>query len=154
MKMRRDQAQRIKTYAHDVWVKFGLYPALVEDTIYEYILGSIPKRMRRQMEEGINADKLEPYFDQMDVYITKAENRFGKEIQKYLHLKALEVKPEGLLSPEEFQMLMQRYYANAVRDGEEERAHILADELMTDVLSALGYKKGCDLFNDMPKWYA
>lgn len=36
----------------------------------------------------------------------------------------------------------------------EEEAHIMADELMCDILFELGYGEGVDIFKKMPKWYA
>ena len=35
-----------------------------------------------------------------------------------------------------------------------EMAHILADELMCDLLRELGYGDGVDIFEKMYKWYA
>ena len=151
MRMKTAQVQRIKTYAHDVWVKFGLYPAKVEDAIYEYMREAMPAKLRRTLEDCIAVDD---YLDQLDIYIERAENRFGKDLARYLSLKNLEVKPEGLITPEEFAMKMQECSDLAVKHGEEETAHGTADQLMTDTLTALGYKEGCDIFDDMPKWYA
>ena len=37
---------------------------------------------------------------------------------------------------------------------DEEIAHSIADGIMCDLLRELGYGKGVDIFEDMPKWYA
>ena len=57
------------------------------------------------------------------------------------------------LTPEEFAAEMKKI-AFMAEHGDEEVAHGKADQLMTDTLTALGYKEGCDIFDDMPKWYA
>lgn len=54
-----------------------------------------------------------------------------------------------MLTPEEFCDAMK---AIAERQDLEE-CHIAADDLMTSLLAQLGYGKGVDIFDDMPKYY-
>ena len=150
MKMKIEQAARITTFAKDIGAKYNLYAPLVEDILYDYMREAMPKKLRQTLDESIMVDS---YLDQLDIYIEKAENRLLKDITKYLTLKNLEVKPEGLITPEEFALQMKEI-ANTAEHDDEEKAHGKGDQLMTDTLTALGYKEGCDIFDDMPKWYA
>lgn len=150
MKMKTEQATRIKTFANDIAAKCGFYRPLVEDILYDYVREGMPKALRKFLDEEIAVDD---YLDRIDFYIEQAENRLCKDITKYLKLKNLEVKSEGLITPEEFTLKMKEF-ANMAEHEDEEIAHGKADELMTNTLAALGYKEGCDIFDDMPKWYA
>lgn len=150
MKMKAEQATRIKTFANDIGAKYNLYRPLVEDILYGYIREGMPKKLRQILDESIMVDD---YLDRIDFYIDQAENRLCKDIARYLKLKNLEVKPEGLITPAEFTLRMKEL-ANMAEHEDEEVAHGKADQLMTDTLTALGYKEGCDIFDDMPKWYA
>lgn len=150
MKMKTEQATRIKTFANDIAAKCGFYRPLVEDILYDYVREGMPKALRKILDEEIAVDD---YLDRIDFYIEQAENRLCKDITKYLKLKNLEVKSEGLITPEEFTLKMKEF-ANMAKHEDEEIAHGKADELMTNTLAALGYKEGCDIFDDMPKWYA
>lgn len=159
MKMKTEQATRIKTFANDIAAKCGFYRPLVEDILYDYVREGMPKALRKILDEEIAADDLQRtsiqalYLDRIDFYIEQAENRLCKDMTKYLKLKNLEVKPEGLITPAEFALQMKEL-ANMAEHEDEEIAHGKADQLMTDTLTALGYKEGCDIFDDMPKWYA
>lgn len=150
MKMKTEQATRIKTFANDIAAKCDFYRPLVEDILYDYVREGMPKALRKILDEEIAVDD---YLDRIDFYIEQAENRLCKDITKYLKLKNLEVKPEGLITPAEFTLKMKEF-ANMAEHEDEEIAHGKADELMTNTLAALGYKEGCDIFDDMPKWYA
>ena len=150
MKMKAEQVVRIKTFANGIGTKYNLYPPLIEDILYDYMREAIPKKLHQTIDESIMVDS---YLDQLDIYIEKAENRLCKDITKYLKLKNLEVKPEGLITPEEFALQMKEF-ASLAKKGDEESAHGNADYLMTTTLTALGYKEGCDIFDYMPKWYA
>lgn len=150
MKMKKGQAMRIKTFANDIGAKYNLYRPLVEDILYGYVREGMPKALRKILDEEIMVDD---YLDRIDFYIEQAENKLCKDITKYLKLKNLEIKPEGLITPAEFTLQMKEL-ANMAEHEDEEVAHGKADQLMTDTLTALGYKEGCDIFDDMPKWYA
>lgn len=39
-------------------------------------------------------------------------------------------------------------------DDDTEKAHGDADELMCTILKSLGYEKGVEIFEKMPKWYS
>lgn len=76
-------------------------------------------------------------------------------------VKVSEVKP---LTPDEFYERM-RYLAQIAADGGDweghhiwahdwEELHIRADDMLCKLLTSLGYGKGVDVFEDMPKWYA
>lgn len=49
---------------------------------------------------------------------------------------------------EKMREALQRY------GDDEEIVHIIGDGLMCDLLRELGYSKGVDIFEDMPRWYA
>lgn len=55
------------------------------------------------------------------------------------------------MTPEEF---AERMRAAARSKGDAEDHHMLADELMVELLRSLGYGEGCDIFEEMPRWYA
>ena len=62
-----------------------------------------------------------------------------------------------MITPAEFEDEM-REIANKVTDVSvdyhEEEAHGAADDLMCEVLKDLGYTKGVEIFERMPKWYS
>lgn len=58
-----------------------------------------------------------------------------------------------MITPAEFEDRM-KYYANHVEEIGEEMIHVKADELMCAVLRDLGYVKGVEIFEQMPKWYS
>lgn len=39
-------------------------------------------------------------------------------------------------------------------ESDKEQGHILADKAMVEFLKHLGYGNGCDIFNNMSKWYS
>lgn len=55
-----------------------------------------------------------------------------------------------IITPAKFEDLMKKF------DEEESREdkHIMADDLMCEVLSDLGYDAGVKIFQDMKKWYS
>lgn len=55
----------------------------------------------------------------------------------------------GVLTPAQFAACMRQ-----VREYGPEMGHIEADGLIVDLLRALGYGEGADIFDDMPKWYS
>lgn len=59
------------------------------------------------------------------------------------------------ICPREFAKRMQKY-ADELHSphGDMESVHRAADDLMLEVLEALGYGEGTAIFGDMPKWYA
>ena len=57
-----------------------------------------------------------------------------------------------MLTPEEFEMLMNNNFNDSYLDQEEK--HINADVLMCDVLRQLGYKAGIEVFENAEKWYS
>ena len=180
MKIKTEQATRIKTFANDIGAKYALYRPLVEDILYDYVREEMPKKLSQFLDESPAVDDYlnrmvctqstaifvkkgdkDDYadmmdvcvaFNQLDICIEKAEKRLCKDIAKYLKFKNLEVKPESLITPAEFSLQMKELAKMTEED--EEIAHGKADQLMTDTLTALGYKEGCDIFDDMPKWYA
>lgn len=62
-----------------------------------------------------------------------------------------------MITPAEFEDRMREIstkVTDAFVDYHEEEAHIDADELMCNVLKDLGYTKGVEIFEQMPKWYS
>lgn len=57
-----------------------------------------------------------------------------------------------MMTPEEFAAAM-REIARTTR-GDIEIAHALADKLLCDLLRALGYEQGIEVYEELPKWYA
>ena len=59
------------------------------------------------------------------------------------------------MTPEEFAERMKR-----IREDDDniyldwEGSHIAADNLICELLRELGYQKGVEIFEDMPKWYS
>lgn len=39
-------------------------------------------------------------------------------------------------------------------NGDVESAHANADDLMVELLRSLGFGSGCDVYDNMTKWYA
>jgi len=60
--------------------------------------------------------------------------------------------PTTVTTPEEF--LKQMLELKAKRASDSEMLHIDADELLSDMLTELGYGEGVDVFDSMTKWYA
>ena len=58
-----------------------------------------------------------------------------------------------MITPEEFKekMIYLNYEAN---HHDAEGPHAMADDLMCEILSDLGYDEGVKLFQDMRRWYA
>lgn len=54
------------------------------------------------------------------------------------------------MTPEEFARRMREIAA----DEDQESRHVNADVLMEEVLRSLGYGEGCDVYHNMPLWYA
>ena len=54
------------------------------------------------------------------------------------------------MSPTEFEEAMSRIAATV----DIEERHIEADDLMCEVLTELGFGRGVEIFERMPKWYA
>jgi hypothetical protein len=40
------------------------------------------------------------------------------------------------------------------KDRDEESGHIRADDILVELLKALGYTEVAEAFDDLPKWYA
>lgn len=58
------------------------------------------------------------------------------------------------ITPEEFARRMREIDEMQERFRDAENRHIEADELLTQTLRSLGYAEGCDVFDNMGKWYA
>lgn len=58
-----------------------------------------------------------------------------------------------MLTPEEFKDKMKSIY-KAGEMGDTELSHILADDLMCQLLTELGYAEGVRIFIEAYKWYA
>ena len=56
---------------------------------------------------------------------------------------------EKPISPEEFEKCMKD-----LRSGDVEEAHCKMDDLMCELLIALGYEAGVKIFEKQDKWYA
>ena len=56
------------------------------------------------------------------------------------------------MTPEQFAENM-KIVAERYR-GDTEAVHSVADNLLVACLRALGYGDGCDIFDNLPKWYA
>lgn len=62
-------------------------------------------------------------------------------------------KVEGkMYTPEEFAAEMARLQKEY--EDDEELVHICMDNTMLELLRALGYGKGCDIFDNTKMWYA
>ncbi len=61
-----------------------------------------------------------------------------------------------ILTPEEFEaeMLSLRKKYGEEGEDDEEIVHLKMDELMCDLLTALGYEKGVAVFDGTGKWYS
>lgn len=59
-----------------------------------------------------------------------------------------------MISPEDFESIMISISETVSSSSDKEIAHKIADGIMMTILTDLGYGKGVDVFNDMPKWYA
>jgi len=61
-----------------------------------------------------------------------------------------------MITPAEFEDKMKdmEYRLKNRVDGYYEEAHIDADDLMCKILKDLGYTKGVEIFERMPKWYS
>ncbi len=57
---------------------------------------------------------------------------------------------KNVMTPDEFKEQME--YIS--RKGDTEWRHMDADDLMGEMLTALGYGEGVKIFDDMYKWYA
>lgn len=57
---------------------------------------------------------------------------------------------ETALTPEEFEKIMKTYSELSSKADR----HELADKLVCDLLRALGYEDGVEIFEKMEKWYA
>lgn len=55
------------------------------------------------------------------------------------------------MTPEEFATRMEECRKFS---GDPEICHGQADDLMLECLRSLGYGTGCDIFEDLPRWYA
>ena len=60
------------------------------------------------------------------------------------------------MTPEEFVVRMKDIYVpeKGRKYYDEERAHGEADDLMCDLLTALGYSEGVRIFQESLRWYA
>jgi hypothetical protein len=56
------------------------------------------------------------------------------------------------MTPEEFKDKMKEIYNND--GGDHERSHSVADDLMCEVLSSLGYDDGVQIYAKLERWYA
>lgn len=61
-----------------------------------------------------------------------------------------------LISPEEFEAEVRRIINDAHKTliFDDETLHIDLDDLLCETLKSLGYEKGVDLYNEVPKYYA
>lgn len=59
---------------------------------------------------------------------------------------------ETRITPREFARRMRAIIEE--ESGDAEQSHLRADRLMLETLRSLGYKAGCDVFEDMERWYA
>jgi len=59
---------------------------------------------------------------------------------------------EPKYTPAEFAAKMREIERRCV--GDTERAHLEADDLLTQLLTSLGYGEGAEVFDNMDKWYA
>ena len=57
-----------------------------------------------------------------------------------------------IMSPEEFADRMRQIAEGTWNDTE--GRHEMADELMCELLEAMGYEEGIEIFDDMEKWYS
>ena len=64
----------------------------------------------------------------------------------------MESEPKPLITPEEFDIEMNRIFFKYLDDTE--GAHRAMDRLMCDVLESLGYEYGVGIFRVCSKWYS
>ena len=57
------------------------------------------------------------------------------------------------ITPEDFRDKM-KYINYEANHYDAEMPHVLADNLMCEILSKLGYGEGVELFKDMKRWYS
>ena len=60
------------------------------------------------------------------------------------------------MTPDEFKLEMIHIYGEVPEDEHynEEKAHILADKVLCQLLCELGYGDGIDVFKQASRWYA
>lgn len=67
----------------------------------------------------------------------------------------MEEKKSTVMTPEEFAERMdhiqETFYMN---EDDLETCHNYMDKAMVELLRSLGYDKGCDIFQNTPKWYS
>jgi hypothetical protein len=76
------------------------------------------------------------------------EHNVGAKVEDYADVFG--DMPMDTMTPAEFFSKMKQISMN----GDEEVAHVEADDLICGLLRQLGYGDGVDVFEDMPKWYA
>ena len=92
----------------------------------------------------MNPQELVDGYKRGEIALQDAVDQFGKGLNQLL------VEAATPLTPQEFADQM-REICNS---GDEEALHVSADNLLTDVLTSLGYGDGVAIFNRTPKWYA
>ena len=56
-----------------------------------------------------------------------------------------------MISPKEFAEKMRQI---AEKRDDEEVCHVEMDDYICEILKALGYEEGVEIFEDTPKWYS
>lgn len=92
-------------------------------------------------KEGDKGRRLYDAIDIFEIIDTAPTIEAERAISETIALRADEFA-------EEMREALQRY------GDDEEIVHNIGDGLMCDLLRELGYGKGVDIFEDMPKWYA
>lgn len=143
--VRESQKQKIKKECHQLWVEYGLLPGRLEDRVYQRINSKLPV----------------PTSFVPDAYIDNCIGFVRDECKTYSELRKIDsrvafVKKSSLgkpMDPELFSAKMLTI-SDMAETEDEEVAHMNADALLVEVLRAYGYDRGCDVFENMPKWYA
>ena len=139
------QKQKIKKECHQLWVEYGLLPGRLEDRVYKRINSKLPV----------------PTSFVPDAYIDNCISFVRDECKNYAELRKIDSrmvfsKKSSLNKPMEPELFSAKMLSisDFAENEDEEVAHMQADALLVEVLRAYGYDRGCDVFENMPKWYA
>lgn len=82
-------------------------------------------------------------------WIAQAES--GNDVDDAIEMAVNALKkPKGIVNANEFKSAME----HIDKTEDIEKGHIMADELMCDLLASLGYEEGVKIFVNMLKWYS
>lgn len=102
---------------------------------------------KEEMEQAIQYS-----IDVLDANKSYEEHEISKLEAKYGTSEKKQPEREPYMTPDEFIIELQKIWLRYGKDLE--RAHIVADGLMCNILDSLGYTEGVEFFNNCNKWYS